>query len=102
MSAQLSQELKSLQETVRKAQQLPRSLVWGVRIAFIMLIFVWIGGAVYLHSIVKEDERELAKIQQRQQQKEELLRREAEARQALLQWQNPQSRVQNAIDGVKK
>lgn len=102
MSAKLSQELESLQETVRKAQQLPRSLVWGVRITFAVLAFIWIGGAVYLHSIVKEDEKELSRIQQRAQQKEERLRREAVYRQALEQQQNPQNRVKNAVDGVKK
>lgn len=102
MNAKLAQELKSLQEAVRKVKQMPRSLVLSVRIIFAVLAFVWIGGAVYLHSVVKEDERELAKIQQRAQQKEERLRREAVYRQALEQQQNPQNRVKNAVDGVKK
>lgn len=96
------QELKSWQEFVRKAQQLPRSLVWGTRIVFLVLFLVWVAGAVYLHSVVKQDEQELLKIQQRAQQREERLRREASYRQQAEQRQKPQSRVKNAIDGVKK
>lgn len=102
MNAKIPRELESWQEAIRKVQQLPRALVWSVRLALIILVFVWIGGAVYLHSVVKEDERELARIQQRAQQKEERLRREATYRQSVLQQQNPQNRVRNAVDGVKK
>lgn len=102
MKVNRAQELKSWQEAFRKAQQMPRKIVWIIRIVLLLLFFVWLGGALYLHSVVKQDERELEALQQRKQQKEELLRREAAYRQAVLQQKNPQSSVKNAIDGVKK
>lgn len=102
MNPKLPPELEDLQETIRKAQQLPRPLVWSLRIAFMVLFLVWLGGAVYLHLVVKEDERAIARIQQQAQQKEDRLRREAAYRQFVLQLQNPQNKVRNAVDGVKK
>lgn len=101
MKINYDQERKEWLEAFRKAYQLPRSVIWGIRIALVLLVLVWVGGAVYLHSIVKEDERQLAQIQQAQQLKEERLRREASYRQSLEQQKRPQSRVQNAVDGVK-
>ncbi len=96
------QELQKWREAILKAQKAPRSLIWGIRVVLLLLFFVWLGGALYLHSVVKQDERDLEALRQKKQQKEELLRREAAYRQAVLQQTNPQSRVKNAIDGVKK
>lgn len=97
MKLNREQELKAWTDVSRKVRQLPQALVWGLRAAVLGLGLIWLGGALYLHSVVKEDERELLKIQQRAQQREERLRREAAYRQSL-QQQNPQNQVQNAVD----
>ena len=102
MKVNYSQELKTWQDALRKAYQFPRSVIWGLRVVLIVLGVVWVAGAVYLHSVVKEDEQQLAKIQQMQQLKEERLRREAVYRLSLEQQKRSQNQVQNALDGVKK
>lgn len=79
-----------------------KKTIWIVRICLLLLFTIWVGGACYLYSIVQEDKRELARIQQLQQQKEDLLRRRVAYKQVLEQQQNSQNQVKNAVDGVRQ
>lgn len=67
----------------------------------IVLFLVWVAGAFYLHSIVKADEAEIARIQQMRKQQEERSRRVASFDQRRIEEKLNRSTT-NAVDSLRK
>ncbi len=72
------------------------------RIVIGLLIIVWLLGAFYLYSEVREADKKIVQIQQKAQQDKERLRREATYRRVAMEQQAVQSGVQNAVDALKQ
>lgn len=72
------------------------------RIIALALVALWLGWGVTIFIEGRKINARFQAWQEEQQLKEERVRRAAVYRQSLEEQQRPQSRVRNAVDGVKK
>lgn len=82
--------------------QVSRKMIFIARAVVLIVLLVWVIGIFYFYSQVKETERQIAELKQKQQREEELLRRRAIYQRASMEQQAVQSGVQNAVDALKQ
>ena len=85
-------------------QNLPLSptVIWLLRIILLSLFAVWLGGAFYLHEVVKADRAAIAQREQEIQQREDRARRAAAYDQSRIERKLSQHTETNAIDRLNK
>ncbi len=72
------------------------------RVIALALLVLWLGWGLTIYMEGSRINARFQAFQEEQQLKEERARRAAAYRQALERQQQPQNRVKNAVDGVKK
>ena len=79
-----------------------RKMVLLARGVVLLVFAIWVAGIFYFHYRMKETERQILEMKQKEQQQEEFLRRQAVYQQASMERQTVQSSVQNAVDAFKQ
>lgn len=87
----------NLQRAIRIASGFSTRTVYMIRMVILSLLLIWVAGGMYLHYQVKQDEQRIEKSRIEQSRREEFLRRGAQYREELKQF-NQGVRSRNAFD----
>ncbi len=79
-----------------------KTAVWIIRGILFLLFVIWVGGALYLYSFVREDNRELERLRLARQQQEERLRRAASYESSRIEQKLNKDSSKNAVDSFKR